>query len=453
MGRLILLPEAEATRVFFDSGNCRTLFRVLLAAVLAALAVAVAMAAQERYAELVVPAANLVLIRVLFALREKEAFSRHFRPVLLAYLVLQAVLWKAAFFSPAATWHPADFAAPVFVVFFRLGPGPLAIPLGAVWALSVGRHVATAAFGSAELDYGYVIAQTAVTAAVFAIVQDATRKKRRDFLVNWRRELHRHRERRRMQEELDDARKIQLSMLPRSEPKIPWLEVAGISIPASEVGGDYYDYFTISATRQAIVVGDVAGHGVASGLLLSGVRSCLHLLHETPATPVEILRKIDRMLQKTIARRGFVTLIYALFDFEERSLTISAAGHPPLLRLRGPGGDVEELELNALPLGTRLGSQPQERTVKIAEDDVFVLFTDGIAETVNTHGEVYGARRLQDLLARISPRRTAREIRDTVLGDLWTFKADGHQLDDVTIVVARVRAQPAAASGLTERSS
>ena len=443
IGRLILLPEDEATRTFFDSGNCRTLFRLLLVALPAALAIAVAMAAQERYAELSVPALNLLVIRVLFAWRERDVFSRHFRPLLLAYLVIQTLLWKAAFFAPAATWHPADFAAPVFFVFFRLAPGALAIPLGAAWALSVGRHLITAALGFTELEYGYVIAQTAVTAVVFSIVRDATRKKRRDFLVNWRRELHRHREQRRMQEELDDARKIQLSMLPRSEPRIPWLETAGISIPASEVGGDYYDYFTISATRQAIVVGDVAGHGVASGLLLSGVRSCLHLLHEAPVAPVEVLGKIDRMLRRTIVQRGFVTLLYALFDYERRSLTFAAAGHPPLLRLRGLDGSVEELELHALPLGTRLGSQPQERTVTIADDDVFVLFTDGIAETVNAHGEVYGADRLQKLLRRISPRRTAREIRDTVLGDVWTFKADGLQLDDITIVVARVRA-PAA---------
>lgn len=445
MERLILLREGDAVREFFDAGNCRTLFRLLLVAVLAALASAIAMAAQGRYADLAVPAINLIVIRALFALRDRDVFSRHFQTILPVYLIGQALLWKAAFFNPAAVWHPADFVAPVFLVFFRLTPGRLAIPLGTIWALSVGRHLATAAFSSStELDYGYVIAQTAVTAAVFSIVQDASRKKRRDFLINWRRELHRHREQRRMQEELDDARKIQLSMLPRNEPRLPWLEVAGISIPAGEVGGDYYDYFTISATRQAIVVGDVAGHGVASGLLLSGVRSCLHLLHESPVEPVEILRKIDRMLRKTSVQRSFVTLLYALFDYEKRSLTFSAAGHPPLLHLQSLDGAVDELALNALPLGTRLGSQPAERTVPLVDNDVFVLYTDGIAETVNSRGEIYGARRLQTLLARISSQRSAREIRDTVLGDVWTFKADGLQLDDITIVVARVLADTGA---------
>ena len=303
----------------------------------------------------------------------------------------------------------------------------------------MGRDAAEALLSTAELNYGFVIAQTVVTMLVYSFVSDQTRRQRSAFLIDWRRALHLHRERRRMQEELDDARKIQLSMLPRSEPKLDWLETAGISIPANEVGGDYYGYFTLSPTRQVIVVADVAGHGVASGLMLSAVRGCLHLLHESPVEPVDVLAKIDRMLRQTSAQRAFVTLCYALFDYEARSLTISSAGHPPVLCLRDATGEIEEVALHALPLGTRIGSSPRQRTVSIAENDVFMMFTDGIAETVNTRGDVYGDRRLRERLGGMSARRSAREIRDTVLGDVWSFKGDGTQLDDITVVVAKVR--------------
>ena len=81
-----------------------------------------------------------------------------------------------------------------------------------------------------------------------------------------------------MREELEDARAIQLAMLPSSAPEMGWLELQGMSLPATEVGGDYYDFLKVDEDRIAVVVGDVAGHGVASGLLLSGVRAGLHLL-------------------------------------------------------------------------------------------------------------------------------------------------------------------------------
>ncbi len=439
MDHLIRLPEAEAVRAHFDAGNCRVLFRLLLVCALAALVLAVVMTVFERYAELAIPVLDLILIRSLFILREREVFTRYFGVFLLSFLVLQSLLWKAAFFDPGASLHYADFVAPLCLLVFRLPPSQLAIPLATVWALSVGRNVAQWALGAGQLDYGLVIGQTALTLVVFSLVHNVTLKQRGHFLINWRRELHRHRERRRMEEELGDARKIQLSMLPRREPRIPWLDVAGISIPASEVGGDYYDYFTVSEARQAIVVGDVAGHGVASGLLLAGVRSCLHLLHETPLEPIEFLVKIDRMLRQTSVQRNFVTLLYALFDHGEGTVTFSAAGHPPLLRLDGKTGEVEELSIHALPLGTRIGTRPQQRTVPMAENDVFTLITDGIAETVNARGELYGDTRLRRCLANMSVERSAKEIRDTLLGDVWSFKADGVQLDDITMVVAKVK--------------
>src|SRR6185295_429311 len=109
---------------------------------------------------------------------------------------------------------------------------------------------------------------------------------RRRFLEVWRKEHSRHRERLRMREEIEYARKIQLSMLPQRAPELDWIDLAAASLPATEVGGDYYDYFHLADARLVLVLGDVSGHGLASGLLLSGVRSCLYLLEEELGSPI-----------------------------------------------------------------------------------------------------------------------------------------------------------------------
>lgn len=439
MDQLLRLSESEALKEHVDARNCRTLFRGLLLCAMIALGVAIALAFQMRYTDLVVPVFNLLIIRLLFLLKERELFTQHFNGFLVSFVITQSLLWRAMFFDLDPFWHPAHFAAPIFLSFFRLSPGSISVPLAAVYSVSVGRNLVDTLITGAELNYGFIIVQSALTLAVYSAVSQATSKQRSLFLVDWRRERHRRRERLRMQEELDDARKIQLSMLPRSEPDVPWLDTAGLSIPASEVGGDYYGYFTLSPTRQVIVVADVAGHGVASGILLSAVRSCLFMLHESPIEPAEVLSKIDRMLRQTSVHRSFVTLIYVLIDYETRTLTYSAAGHPPLLRLRGSDGQVEELALHTLPLGTRIGSQPRQQSVPIESQDVFIMVTDGIAESPNAGGDVYGDERLHQRLGDMTPERSAREIRDTFLGDLWSFKGDMEQLDDITLVVVKIQ--------------
>ena len=242
-----------------------------------------------------------------------------------------------------------------------------------------------------------------------------------------------------MREELHDARKIQLSMLPRKDPKIPWLDVAGISIPASEVGGDYYDYFSPCESRQAIVIADVAGHGVASAMLLSGIRSCLYMLQESPLQPAEILTKLDRMVRQTTGTRLFVTMLYAVFDYERTELTYSVAGHPPLLRYRTDRHEVEEIGHAALPLGTALGNALTEKTAPFSPGDIFLFTTDGIAETLNGRQELYGNERLSHRLRTTAHDRSAKEIRDTLLGGVWNFKGDCEQTDDITMVVVKVR--------------
>ncbi|MEM6796539.1 MAG: PP2C family protein-serine/threonine phosphatase, partial [Acidobacteriota bacterium] len=427
----------DAVRAFFDDLNKLVLFRLLTLVTLSSIIGLLIMAAEGYYAQMAAPVVSLLLVRILHSLRERPFLERHFRTVLIAYLFLQALLVRVIFLDQV--YSPVDFVLPALLLIFRLSEGQTATLLGAWWATSAGRDLITSALGERQLEAAMLLGVTVVVFSVFAIGGTLTKKRRQEFLIGWRREQQRHRERLRMREELDDARRIQLSMLPRSDPSSPWLDMAGISIPASEVGGDYYEYFQVDDSRQAVVVADVAGHGVASGLLLAGVRSCLYLLKETPHQPSDVLGKLDRMVRATTGRRQFVTMIYALFDREAHRVTISAAGHPPLLHYVAATGEVHEVGPQALPLGTSLVKTIEEIEVDFQPDDIFLAVTDGIAETVDSRGSLYGAERLAQKLKSTSHDRGAKEIRDTLLGDVWTFKADGEQTDDITLVVIKIR--------------
>jgi sigma-B regulation protein RsbU (phosphoserine phosphatase) len=242
-----------------------------------------------------------------------------------------------------------------------------------------------------------------------------------------------------MREEIEYARKIQLSMLPQGAPEVSWLDLAAASLPATEVGGDYYEYFQIGDSKLVLAIGDVAGHGLASGLLLSGVRSCLYLLEEYLAAPVAILERLNHMVRRTTDKRTYMTLLCAVLDRDEDTLTVVSAGHPPVLHYDPRAGRFDEVGLGAPPLGTFLEARYEEVRRPISAGDLLIFYTDGLVEARNAQDQEYGDARLQRAVARAAGSRTAREVRDAILGDLSNFKGDQEQFDDLTVVVVRLR--------------
>ena len=243
------------------------------------------------------------------------------------------------------------------------------------------------------------------------------------------------RERLRIRDELRFAREVQISMLPESPPQLDWADVAGVSLPATEVGGDYYDYYVVDG-RLAIVCGDVAGHGLASGITLSALRSGFTLLRDQLLDPAYVLGRLQEVVTHSSRRRMMVTISVLLLDHETHLATIASAGHPPLLHVRGATRETQLIELFAPPLGARLGAIVPQRVVPFASGDTFVLHSDGIYETVNASGDEYGLDRLARIVAACDG--TAEEIRDTVLRDVDSFRGNEPQQDDVTLVVVRV---------------
>lgn len=270
---------------------------------------------------------------------------------------------------------------------------------------------------------------------VFGIGALTSRNARRRAIVEGMQQRQDALERLRIRDELRFAREVQLSMLPEAPPELAWADVAGDSIPATEVGGDYYDYFVVDG-RLAVVCGDVAGHGLASGITLSALRSGFTLLRASLLDPAHVLERLQEVVQQSSRRRMMVALAVLLLDEATHTATIASAGHPPLLVRRAATGEVETIELFAPPLGARLGNAIPQRLLPFASGDLFVLHSDGIYESANPEGQQYGIDRLAATIA--SARGTADEIKSAILRDVETFRGTERQDDDITIVVVRI---------------
>jgi len=437
LDELVLLPEPLALQRHFDSKNYRVFRYLLILVVILSISGIAASAERRDPYGLTIYIADILLCAVLFFLRRQEVFVRNFRQILLVYLFVQIVVLKYAT-APLGRGDFGPFIAVAFVLLiFRLRLSEHLMLFAAFWAAAV-FPLSWLGVQQKVVEGGVIGVSVVAIVCLFAAA-GFTQLDRRRFLAVWRKEHFRNRERLRMREEIEYARKIQLSMLPQGGPEVDWLDLAAASLPATEVGGDYYEYFQPSDTQMIMVIGDVAGHGLASGLLLSGVRSCLYLLEEDLASPVKVMERLNHMVRRTTDKRTYVTLLCAVLDRGENLLTVVSAGHPPVLHYDPRSGRFAEVGDGAPPLGTFLETGYQTVRRPLVSGDLLLFYTDGLVEARNARGEDYGDARLQRAVARAAGSRTAREVRDAILGDLANFKGDQEQADDMTLVVVRLR--------------
>jgi serine phosphatase RsbU (regulator of sigma subunit) len=442
---LVLLPETLAVQRHFDAKNYRW-FRWLLGWNLFMMLPAIATAVSRAwFVSLGFYVVALLATMALFALRQTHFFETYFRQVLLVYLSFCVVLLKVSTLHAqgSSSRVPIFFLAAFIFLVFRLRLSEQIMVYSLLWVAAIlPLDEQGWPSGAAFPDYGEVAALTTVAGLCLVIAFVLTQIEKRRFLLVWRREHSRARERERMREEIETARRIQVSMLPQAPPpNLRWLDVAAASLPATEVGGDYYDYFRLSPDQLAVVVGDVAGHGVASGLVLSGVRSCLYLLEKDLAAPVEVLQRLNPMVRRTTDRRTYVTLLCAVLEKNATGgeVTLASAGHPPALHRCARTGQSVFLGEGAPPLGTFQDARYASVHSPLEPGDLLVFYTDGLLETRSAAGVEYGESRLQRAVARVASKASAREVRDAILGDLSNFKGDVEQADDITVVVVRMK--------------
>jgi len=433
LDQLALMPESEAVSRYFAARNYGLVVWTWPLATLVYFGVFIAAAVNGRVFDLAVAAAGLAGLLLVFFFRTSDAFASSFHAIFTAYLILVPLgIVKFSDDSDFGYILTASFA-PFFLLLTRLKARHLAL----VAAIYIATSFMVGYARKGELT-GDVIAPALVTNVLFAgTSMFITRRKRIAFLREWSHAAGRELERERMREELADARKIQLAMLPASPPEIDWLDLSSVSLPATEVGGDFYEYFKLDDDRVVIAIGDVAGHGVGSGLVLAGIKSGLHLLREELIHPVDAVRRLNRVASEWLQWRMLVTLLVAVVDRRERVVRVVCAGHPPMLLARD--GECLEIGRPALPLGTRLDPSFAEESVPIREGDAILVYTDGVTELQDRNGEAYGDERLQavfrDAVARDC---VAAEVRESLLSAVSAFKDRSPQQDDLSFVVARI---------------
>jgi PAS domain S-box-containing protein len=204
-------------------------------------------------------------------------------------------------------------------------------------------------------------------------------------------------ERERIEQELRVARLIQQTLLPKRLPQLPGYHVAAYYQPASEVGGDFYDFFELEDGRLGLVMGDATGHGMPAAVLMASARSVLRAVAQRGgAAPGQALAEANEVLYHDIPPNMFVTCFYAILDPAEGRLRYANAGHNlPCCRHEGPA---TELGARGMPLGLMAGMHYEEKEALLALGECVLFYSDGLVEAHNLHGEMFGTRRLRSLL-------------------------------------------------------
>ncbi|HUR19736.1 MAG TPA: SpoIIE family protein phosphatase [Vicinamibacterales bacterium] len=246
-------------------------------------------------------------------------------------------------------------------------------------------------------------------------------------------------EQERLRRELELGRQIQNDMLPREPMMFGLSEVQGVSIPAREVGGDFFNYFALENGHVALIVGDVSGKGVGAALLMANIQASLRTRLALGQSLADIAEAIDRDLAGTATTRLYVTLFLGVFDPATRGLSYVNAGHNPQFVLR-PNQPIESMEATGIPIGLLAGRGYSQRKVNLASGDLLFFYTDGCVETENESDEMFGNSRLETLLVSIAtmgpvtPERVLQQVEQSVTA----FRGTREPFDDATMMAVRI---------------
>ena len=243
-------------------------------------------------------------------------------------------------------------------------------------------------------------------------------------------------EKQRMEEELNIARDLQVSMLPSVCPQVKGFTIAATSIPAREVGGDFYDFIEMGKDRLGLVVGDVTGKSVSGALVMAASRSVFRMLSEEQLTVGEIMIRANGRMRKDIKKGMFVALLYAVLNSNDRVLSFCSAGqtHPMYFSSETGKTNILETKGDNFPLGILEECDYQETQIVLKPGDRIIFYTDGIVEAMNEKEEIFGFDKLLDVLqsrGSISADELLREI----LNKVKLFAGNAPQHDDLTLIV------------------
>ena len=238
-----------------------------------------------------------------------------------------------------------------------------------------------------------------------------------------------------IENELEVARQLQFSILPTSVPEMKNVRIAVTYRPMTAVAGDFYEFISVDQKGVGFLVADVTGHGVPAALIASMIKVATQSIVSCARDPREVLRGLNRLLFGQL-RDQFVTAAYLWLDTDKGEALYSAAGHPPLLRWRED--KLERIESNGLLFGVLADPDYPVRGLSIQSGDRFLLYTDGVIEAENAHGDPFGEKQLEEVLRR-NQSRPPSEVTDQLLSEIRRWQpAALEQQDDLTLMVIDV---------------
>ncbi|MBM4162654.1 MAG: PP2C family protein-serine/threonine phosphatase [Ignavibacteria bacterium] len=238
-----------------------------------------------------------------------------------------------------------------------------------------------------------------------------------------------------IREELRLASRIQTDLLPKTCPQIPGYDIAAGTIPADQVGGDYFDFIRLDQNLIGLCVGDVSGKGLPASLLMANLQATLRGQALLTPPPKECLSRANRLLFRSTGEEKFATLFYAVLDTARHSLCYSNAGHdrPVLLR---QGRPPQRPTAGGIPLGMVEEWIYEDESIELQSGDLLVVFSDGVREAVDSRGEHFGDDRAIDVVT-ANVHLPAQKLMEVIIGAVRSYASGSRLTDDMTLIVLK----------------
>lgn len=283
----------------------------------------------------------------------------------------------------------------------------------------LGNRITGAGYSESDIEYLYSVGSLAIISIENAnLFKEAIEKER-------------------IEKDLELAKKIQNNLLPKKQPAFKNLEIAAVNETARQVGGDYYDLVKLDENRLLFAIGDVSGKGVQAALIMANVQAFLKSITKQNLPLDESTNLMNDLVSENTSGGGFITFFWGIINNENKELTYVNAGHNPPLLIRD--GKIEKLKTGGMILGVMETMIPYKKeTVKLKENDLLVLFTDGITEAMNTKQEEFSDERLENLCLNKSD-VDPDEILEMILEEVKIFTKGAEQSDDITSLILKIR--------------
>lgn len=243
-------------------------------------------------------------------------------------------------------------------------------------------------------------------------------------------------EKERIEKEIAIAAEIQKNLLPKDIRSAFGLEIANYFEPAREVGGDYYDYFISAEGKLSVAIGDVSGKGVPAAILMTLIRAVLKTLSFYGNLPDTMLTRLNEIVYEDVNEEMFLTLFYSTYDYESRKIYYSNAGHNPIIYYDAKKDEIREENVKGVAIGFLEYYKYKLGEMKLNKNDIIVYYTDGITEAENINKELFGITRLKNVIQN-NKNMSAETIKNEILKELFKFRGNYEQVDDITLVVIK----------------